>query len=277
MAFSWSATEAHNSSKKPTNMKIMLLILSLICSSILLAQKADSLPPHVYNWDSLSAIKEETRVRREIMEGTTTALSYFEVHASTIEPGKAPHPPHSHADTEELMIVKEGQVRITINGMSKTLGPGSVAFAIPGDEHGIENTGNTPAIYYVFKYKSKLPMNLERARQSGGSFMINWDTVTAAKTDKGKRREFFNKPTSQLIKFEMHTTALNAGLDSHAPHTHIEEEVILILRGNVTMHIGNNFYKAGPGDVVFLSSGVSHALMNTGKEQCEYFAFQWRN
>jgi (S)-ureidoglycine aminohydrolase len=75
----------------------------------------------------------------------------------------------------------------------------------------------------------------------------------------------------------MHTTALNAGLDSHAPHTHKEEEIILILRGNVQMNIGGIFYKAGQGDVVFLSSGVSHNLTNTGNEQCEYFAFQWRN
>jgi (S)-ureidoglycine aminohydrolase len=258
-------------------MKLSLLILAVICASSLIAQKTDSLPPHVYNWDNLKAVKEDTRVRREIMEGSTTSLAHFEAHTSTLEPGKAPHPPHTHADEEELLSVKEGQVKITINGVSKIMGPGSIAYAIPGEEHGIENAGNSQATYYVFKYKSNLPMNLERAKQNGGSFMINWDTVKVAKTDKGQRREFFNKPTSQLVKFEMHTTALNAGLDSHAPHTHKEEEVVLILKGNVTMHIGDNFYKAGPGDVVFLSSGISHALMNTGNEQCEYFAFQWRN
>jgi (S)-ureidoglycine aminohydrolase len=258
-------------------MKSFLLIVAVICSLSLTAQKTDSLPSYVYNWDNLKAVKEDTRVRREIMEGSTTSLAHFEAHTSTLEPGKAPHPPHTHADEDELLIVKEGQVKITINGVSKVMGRGSVAYAIPGEEHGIENAGTTQATYYVFKYKSNLPTNMERAKQNGGSFMINWDTVKVAKTDKGQRREFFNKPTSQLVKFEMHTTALNPGLDSHPPHTHKEEEVVLILKGNVTMHIGDNFYKAGPGDVIFLSSGVSHALMNTGNEQCEYFAFQWRN
>jgi (S)-ureidoglycine aminohydrolase len=241
------------------------------------AQKTDSLPPHVYNWDSLTPIKEDTRVRRQILEGSTTSLVHFEAHTSTLEPGQAPHPPHTHADEEELIIVKEGQVKITINGVSKVMGRGSIAYAIPGEEHGIENAGNTRATYYVFKYKSKLPMNLERAKQNGGSFMINWDTVTVKKTDKGQRREFFNKPTSQLVKFEMHTTALNAGLDSHPPHTHKEEEIILILKGNVQLNIGGNFYKAGQGDVVFFSSGVSHNLTNIGNDPCEYFAFQWKN
>ena len=82
-------------------------------------------------------------------------MQYFEVHTSTLEPGKAPHPPHVHNDFEELIIVKEGQVKITIAGNSKILGPGSIAFAMPGDEHGIENAGNTQATYYILKYKGK--------------------------------------------------------------------------------------------------------------------------
>jgi (S)-ureidoglycine aminohydrolase len=211
------------------------------------------------------------------MNGSTTALSNLEVHVSTLDAGKAPHPAHVHADAEELIIIKEGQVKITIEDKSQVLGPGSIAFAMPGDEHGIENAGNTQATYYILKYKSKQPMNIERANSNGGSFMLNLDSIERKKTDKGARRDFFNRPTSQLEKFEMHTTALNEGLDSHAQHTHKEEEIILILRGNVTMHIGNDFHKARPGDIVFLPSQIPHALKNTGNGQCEYFAFQWRN
>ena len=258
-------------------MRIQLLLLLSISGSVLKAQKTDSLPPRVYSWDSLITTLEDTRATKQILEGGTTSLVHFECHATSIQPGKAPHPPHMHPDEEELIIVKEGKIKVTINGISNILGPGSIAYAIPGEEHGILNTGNVQATYYVFKYKSRLPINIERAKQNGGSFMINWDTVTVKKTDKGQRREFFNKPTSQLVKFEMHTTALNAGLDSHPQHTHKEEEIILIVSGNVTMHIGNNFYKAGPGDVVFLPSMILHNLINTGSEQCEYFAFQWRN
>ncbi|MBC7826444.1 MAG: cupin domain-containing protein [Chitinophagaceae bacterium] len=258
-------------------MKLLLLLVALISASYSKAQKTDSLPPRVHELAKLETIKEQTRDRKQVMEGSTTALSYFEVHTTTIEPGRAAHPPHVHNDMEELVIVKEGQLKITIKGESKIVGPGSIGFAMPGDEHGFENAGNTIATYYVLKYKSRLPMELERAKQHGGSFIINWNDLAFNKTEKGGRREFFNKPTSQLQKFEMHTTALNAGLDSHPPHTHKEEEIILILRGKVTMHIGDQFIKAVPGDVVFLSSGIPHALKNTGGEQCEYFAFQWRN
>jgi (S)-ureidoglycine aminohydrolase len=257
-------------------MKAIMLIYFLSVVSSLPAQKTDSLPPKVHQWASLKAKKEDTRIRRQILEGSTTSLTNFEVHSSTLEPGKTPHPPHTHADQEELMIIKEGTVRITINGVTKVMGPGSIAFAMPGDEHAIENAGNTTATYYILKYKGRAP-NHERGKQAGGSFILNWNDLATKNTGKGYRRDFFNRATSQLAQFEMHTTALNADSASHAPHTHVQEEIILILRGNVNMHIGGKLYPASPGDVIFLPSLIPHALINTGKEQCEYFAFQWRN
>ena len=258
-------------------MKQIFICILLIPGTSLLAQTGDSLLSKVYYWNKLEVKKEDSRVRRQILEGKTFALSYFEIHASTLEPGKAPHPPHVHDDYEELIIVKEGEVKITIAGKSKILGPGSIAFAMPGDEHGIENAGNTQATYFILKYKGKTPMNMERAKQAGGSFMLDWNELTTRNTGKGYRRDFFNKATSQLNQFEMHTTALNADSVSHAPHTHVQEEIILILRGTVEMYINGNLHKGAAGDLYFISSNVPHALKNIGKEQCEYFAFQWRN
>src|SRR6187401_1202408 len=226
----------------------------------------DSILSGVYYWSKLEPVKEDTRVRRQVLDGKTFALENFEIHASTLEPGKAPHPPHTHADQEELMIVKEGQVKITIAGETKILGPGSIAFAMPGDEHGIENSGKTQATYYILKYKGRSP-NIERGKQAGGSFMLDWNELKTNNTGKGYRRDFFNRATSQLAQFEMHTTALKADSVSHAPHTHVQEEVILILRGNVTMHIDGKLYKGSAGDLYFLSANVPHALKNVGKEQ----------
>lgn len=120
-------------------------------------------------------------------------------------------------------------------------------------------------------------MDLERARRAGGSFMLNRNELATSNTGKGYRRDFFNRPTSQTGQFEMHTTALNSNEESHAPHTHVQEEIILLLRGNVEMYIDGDRYKATAGDIIFLPSRIPHALTNVGDEQCEYFAFQWRN
>jgi (S)-ureidoglycine aminohydrolase len=254
-----------------------ILFAAAILSTAISGAQSDSVVSHVYAWDKLVVMKEDNRLRRQILEGNTTHLSYFEVHTSTLEPGKAPHPPHVHNDQEELIIVKEGTVRITIKDSSRILGPGSVAMAMPADLHGIENAGSTTTTYYILKFKSRLPLNMGQARRDGGSFMLDWNAIVFNKTERGGRRNFFDRATSQLTKFEMHTTMLNAGLSSHAPHTHREEEIVLLLKGNVEMQIGDDFIKAAPGDVIFLASGIPHALHNTGKEACEYFAFQWKN
>ena len=258
-------------------MKHTIVGVLLLTAASLMGQKNDSLLSTIYHWDKLEQKKEDTRIRRQVLQGKTFALSNFEIHASTLEPGKAPHPPHVHDDYEELIIVKEGQVKITIAEQTKILGPGSIAFAMPGDEHGIENAGNSQATYFILKYKGKLQMDLERARKAGGSFMLDWNELKTSNTGKGYRRDFFNRGTSQLKQFEMHTTALNADSVSHAPHTHVQEEIILVLRGNVEMFIDGKLHKGAAGDLYFISANVPHALKNIGKEQCEYFAFQWRN
>ena len=161
-----------------------------------------------------------------------------------LEADEAADPPHKHSDVEELIIIKEGLLRVTINKTTEMIGPGSIAFVMPGDEHEIENAGNTTATYYALKYKAKLPVNIEASMQSGGSLMLNRNDLPMTKTDKGGRREYFDTPTSQLAKFEMHTTMLNAGQVSHDPHSHIEEEIILIIRGNVQMQIGDKFLQS---------------------------------
>ena len=258
-------------------MKKSFFFLFIINGLLVTGQKNDSLLSAVYYWNKLETVKEDSRIRRPVLEGKTFALEYLGIHASTLEPNKAPHPPHVHADQEELIIIKEGQLKITIAGTSKILGPGSIAFAMPGDMHGIENAGNSQATYFILRYKGRQPMNLERAKQAGGSFMLDWNELKTSNTGKGYRRNFFNKATSQLNQFEMHTTALNADSVSHAPHTHIQEEIILILRGNVEMYIDGKLHKGAAGDLYFISANVPHALKNIGKEQCEYFAFQWRD
>lgn len=257
-------------------MKFILLIFSVVSGLSLAAQQTDSLPPRIYSWNNFESQKEAPQKIRHVMEGSTTTLSHLKVQTSTLEPGIIPPPQHRQTDKEELVIVKEGTVKIIINGESKLVGGGSIAFIMPGDEHGIENAGQTSATYYILTYKGKIA-NPGRGKQSGGSFIRDWNDLKPTNTGKGYRRDFFNRATSQLAQFEMHTTALNADSSSHTPHTHVQEEIVLILRGHVTMHIGDTFYPASPGDVVFLPSRIPHALMNTGGEQCEYFAFQWRN
>jgi (S)-ureidoglycine aminohydrolase len=258
-------------------MKPLLILLGIFVSITTIGQ-ADSVKTWVYSWKNLKPVKEETRERRQVFQGYTHSLQDLEIHVTTIEPGKSPHPPHVHADSEELIIVKNGKLTVTINGKTEELGPGSVAMAMPGDEHGFNNAGESAATYYVIKYKAKLPADAVRGKDAGGSFMIDYKNVAFTPHDKGGVRRFFERPTAMMKRYEMHVTTLNEGLKSHDPHTHVAEEIILMIQGDATMQIGrDNFLRFQTGDVVFLNSNIAHALKNTGRGACTYFAFQWQN
>lgn len=256
-------------------MKTILPAFGFLALTACLQAQTNDLPAKVYRVDQIPVQQDSSRERIQIMDGHTPYLSNLEVHVTILEPGKSAHPPHTHTNTEELIIVRNGILKVTIAGKTKVLGPGGLAMAMPGDEHGAVNIGDTKTSYYLLKYTKNTPPNIERANQYGGSVLVDWSEAPPKKTDRGERREQFNHATSLFEKFDMHSTALNKGEISHSPHTHLQEEILIVRKGTVKMQIGDRFYDAGVGDLIFLPSMVPHALTNTTDGQCEYFAFQW--
>ncbi len=253
---------------------VTVFIIALFSTSALMAQEGQ-VQSAIYRWNESEVHQEETREVRSFLEGSTTDLEKLEIHATTLAPNEAPHPSHTHEAEEELIIIKEGSLKVTIEGKTAVLGAGSIALIMPGDEHGLENAGNTQASYYIMKYRSKLPINPTRGKAAGGSFTVNWDELEFKQHDKGGIRRYFDQPTAMYKNFEMHVTTLNEGLKSHDPHTHRAAEIILMMEGDTEMQIGDNFYKGTQGDLYFLASEIPHAIRNRGKGSCTYFAFQF--
>lgn len=215
--------------------------------------------------------------RRQILRGSTTDLANLEIHTSTLLPGEMNHPPKANADAEELMIIKEGNLKATVEGATKILGPGGLILLMAGDKQSFLNTGDKPATYYVLAYHSRDGLNLQRGKSGGGSLMKDWKEYETKQTDKGESRPIFDQPSSVFKRFDVHATSLNPGFASHLPHTHRAEEIILMIKGNVEVQIGEKFLPAASGDVILYNSMVPHAVKNTGKVQCSYFAIQWHS
>jgi len=249
-------------------MKIILFIFSLSTAISLHAQN-DSIPSGVYDLDSLKAQKKNS------LQGSTTDLAYLNYHASTLAPGKTNHPQRALDNREELIIVKEGQLTLHINDSSKVMGPGSIALIVAGDKQSFENAGVNPATYLVLGFVSRGGVNIERGKTSGGSLLKEWNELVVKKTAKGESRQVFDRPSSMFPRFEVHATTLNAGEESHPPHTHRAEEIMLLMKGSVSMNINSVNHKAVAGDVILVRPDVPHNLKNTGDEQCWYYAIKW--
>ncbi len=104
----------------------------------------------VFHWDKMKVTPNAKGARREIVNSPTTTLQSWEGHITTLKAGEAPHAAHTHPD-EELIVVKEGVMEATINGVAQRGGPGSIFFYGSNDLHGMKNVGDTEATYYVFR------------------------------------------------------------------------------------------------------------------------------
>jgi quercetin dioxygenase-like cupin family protein len=230
----------------------------------------------VFHWNDLPVTKSDHREGRKIAAGTTPEFDYFGIHASTQEKGALPRPPHAQKDREELIIVKEGTMKCTVGNQTKIIGPGSVLLIPPLEMQTLENVGDGPLTYYVFVFRSKKPMDMERSKKAGGILILNVDSLAFKKTEKGGTRKYFDRPTAMCEYFEMHVTQLSHAGPSHAPHQHIETEMILVIEGNTSMIIDGKTYTANPGDLYLMESGKMHGISNTSDKPCSYFAFKWR-
>ncbi len=91
---------------------------------------------------------------RDIARGLVPTGENIELHETTVEAGKMPHPAHQHPH-EEFILVREGTMDFIYGGESHILGPGSVGYTAPNQMHGFKNVGATPATYFIFSLSKK--------------------------------------------------------------------------------------------------------------------------
>ena len=65
-----------------------------------------------------------------------------------LEPGQA-QKPHGHAGATKFYLVLEGRARFTTGSEERELGPGGLAWAVAGEEHGVVNHSDERAVLLV--------------------------------------------------------------------------------------------------------------------------------
>ena len=101
-----------------------------------------------YPFESLTVHENGSFRSRAILTGKTQSGVALDLHESELQIGRMPHPPHQHPH-EELLLIREGQIDITIAGETTRLSSGSVAYIASNELHGWKNTGTHTASYFV--------------------------------------------------------------------------------------------------------------------------------
>jgi len=132
---------------------VALVAVSATVGGFALADQTPVMGSAVFDWNAIPAKPTEVGSVRAFFRARTATLDELEIHVTTLEPGKASHPPHRHPN-EELVIVTQGTVEALVNGEWKRVGPGSVIFNASNQLHGLKNVGTDQAVYHVINWKS---------------------------------------------------------------------------------------------------------------------------
>lgn len=107
-------------------------------------------PSGVFDWTKLDVQPTKVGERREVLKGSTVTMESLSCHVTSLKAGEAPHAAHRHPD-EEILLIKEGALDITINGQTHRADTGAVVLLASNDMHGFRNAGDTQATYYVIR------------------------------------------------------------------------------------------------------------------------------
>ena len=254
-------------------MKFRFTLYLILIIGRLLAQN-NSLQSKVYQWDINNNGSSNKVQKSTIFGGEGGVLAKHAMIGVSIPTGKKWEGKVS-VKIEKFYVIKTGIADIELNDQKLQLNRGSVVCVLPGDKIQIKNNSTNLLQIYEMSYSAGEKINIKRGVKAGGSFITLWDNIKFKPHERGGVRQFFDRPTAMLNRFDIHVTQLNVGFKSHEPHTHVNEEIILMLDGNAEIQVGTTHQKANPGDVVLYGSNILHNLTNVGNTPCLYFAIQW--
>ncbi|SHN15786.1 Cupin domain-containing protein [Cyclobacterium lianum] len=251
-------------------MKSVLTCLLILIMKSAFAQKLPH-PSAVFEWNMLPAATQGALEERKLLDWPTETLENFAVDHyaldtsadTTLEPG-----------AERLILVTDGRLALDINGRDGSLGARSVGLIPAGMYARLTALNERKASFFVISWETdrKGPDTSPSAPEP---LLFDYTEMEFKENARGGRRSIMQAGTSKLNELEMHITTLREGEKSHDPHVHADEEIIVVLQGEVEELINGTAYRLGPGSVIYLAAFDPHGIRNAGSGTCEYYAIRW--
>jgi mannose-6-phosphate isomerase-like protein (cupin superfamily) len=92
----------------------------------------------------------------------------------------------------------------------------------------------------------------------------------------GDLRIYFEGATDQIQSMTAGSLRLKPGMSPHAPHTHPEEEFMVITEGTGELFCDGKTVPVSPGCMMYCAAGKSHGIKNTGKTSLLFYFYKWK-
>jgi len=115
-------------------------------------------------------------------------------------------------------------------------------------------------------------MSLSAAVKDG---IVAQDTVRPMMHPFGDHRIFMQGPTEMMETFESGSVSLKPGQTPHAPHRHVDEEIMLVTEGTGEIEVEGEVTKVAAGSMMYTGSNKEHGITNTGDTELVFYYFKW--
>jgi quercetin dioxygenase-like cupin family protein len=211
-----------------------------------------------------------------VFDDPTPTLEKLEVHVTTLSPGMAAHPPHHHP-WEEMILIKEGQVEVSINGKKQRAGPGALIFFASHDAHNLTNVGPTPATYYVMNFYTDAVhtvRNMPAAEWTPpgllSSRVVDCDSLHPTPMKIGLHCNVLDSPTVTFLRLESHVTTLNHGASTTPRNRDPGDELFIVKSGVVEATLNGATHRLDVGSLFYVAPNDERTMKNVGDGTCSY-------
>ncbi len=91
----------------------------------------------------------------------------------------------------------------------------------------------------------------------------------------GTAGTYFQGETAGTKNFVTGRFVLEPGKTPHAPHKHVEEEVMIVESGTGEIFCDGKTTKVGPGSVMYTAPQAPHGIVNTGVTPLVFYFIKW--
>jgi quercetin dioxygenase-like cupin family protein len=228
------------------------------------------------DWDALAFHTTGNGQQAPVFDNPTPTLEKFEVHISTLNPGKMSHPVHEHP-WEEILLIKDGEMDASINGQTHHAGPGYLVFFASHDPHNAQNNGDKPVTYYVINFVTDLvhtvadkPAAQQAVAGMLPSSVIDSNSATAAPTPTGTRASVVDSPTLTFARLESHITTLNVGASTMPDIVDPGDELFIVKAGAIEAHVNGVAARISAGSFFYCAPNDKRTFRNIGAVPAVY-------
>jgi mannose-6-phosphate isomerase-like protein (cupin superfamily) len=193
---------------------------------------------------------------RAVAIDSRTGSELLELHVARYEPGRSR--PRTLEGVQEIMYTASGRGTVVVDGDRHDLEPGTAAYFVAGESYEVDNPGGE-ALLLV---SATAPQAGEPPPRPGRRTVRYEDQPSLPASGD---REFRYLVTHEVGCHDV-TQFYGVIAPGRAPeHSHVYDEVIYVLEGEGTLHIGDSHDPVAPGSSIHLPSFLEHSLENSGE------------